>query len=163
MCVECLLCTSHIGASKCGHTHPFLTSCVVLCSESVSHPVLLFVTPWTVAPQAPLSKEFSRQEYWSGLPFLSPGGLPNPGIKPESPALQADSLQSAPPGKPMFGTLPCPKPRIMSLHLYYLCSSNMHFKGCTEKMAWDLLIIPLCGCFLFFFLHYYKQSCSGHC
>ena len=51
-------------------------------------------TPWTIACQAPLSMEFSRQEYWSGLPFPSPGDLPNPGIKLESPALQADSLLS---------------------------------------------------------------------
>ena len=50
--------------------------------------------------QAPLSIEFSRQEYWSVLPFPSPGDLPNPGFKPRSPALQADSLQSEPPGKP---------------------------------------------------------------
>ena len=57
------------------------------------------VTPWTVAPQAPLSMEFSRQEYWSGLLFPSPGDLPNPGIKPRFPALQADSLLSEPPGK----------------------------------------------------------------
>ena len=49
-------------------------------------------TPWTVARQAPLSVGFSRQEYWSGLPFPSPGDLPNPGIKPGSPALQADPL-----------------------------------------------------------------------
>ena len=49
-------------------------------------------TPWTVACQAPLSMGFSRQEYWSGLPFPSPGDLPNPGIKPRSPALQSDSL-----------------------------------------------------------------------
>ena len=49
-------------------------------------------TPWTAALQAPLSMGFSRQEYWSGLPFLSPGDLPDPGIEPRSPALQADSL-----------------------------------------------------------------------
>ena len=55
--------------------------------------VQLFVTPWTVACQAPPSREFSRQEHWSGLPFSSPGVLPDPGIKPRSPALQADSLQ----------------------------------------------------------------------
>ena len=47
---------------------------------------------WTVACQAPLSMGFFRQEYWSGLPFPSPGDLPNPGIKPRSPALQADDL-----------------------------------------------------------------------
>ena len=49
--------------------------------------VQLFVTPWTVAYQAPLSMGFSRQVYWSGLPFPSPGDLPNPGIEPRSPAL----------------------------------------------------------------------------
>ena len=54
--------------------------------------VWLFVIPWTVAYQAPLSMEFSKQEYWSGLPFPSPWDLPDPGIKPGSPALQADSL-----------------------------------------------------------------------
>ena len=57
------------------------------------------MTPWTVAHQAPPSTEFSRQEYWSGLPFPSPGDLPNSGTEPGSPALQADSLQSEPPGK----------------------------------------------------------------
>ena len=62
--------------------------------------VRLFATPWTVAYQAPPSMGFSRQEHWSGLPFPSPGDLPKPGIKPGSPALQADSLTSEPPGKP---------------------------------------------------------------
>ena len=63
--------------------------------------VRLFATPWTEAHQAPPSMGFSRQGYWSGLPFPSPGDLPNPGIEPRSPALQADALTSAPPGKPM--------------------------------------------------------------
>ena len=61
--------------------------------------IRLFVTPWTVACQVPQSVEFSRQEYWSGLPFPSPGDLPNPGVEPGSPALQADALPSEPPGK----------------------------------------------------------------
>ena len=65
--------------------------------------VRLFVTPWTVAYQAPPSMGFSRQEYWSGLPFPSPGDLPDPGIEPGSPAFQADSLTSEPPGKPHWG------------------------------------------------------------
>ena len=52
------------------------------------------MTPWTVAHQAPLSMGFSRQKYWSGLPFHFPGNLPNPGIKPGSPACQVDSLPS---------------------------------------------------------------------
>ena len=63
--------------------------------------VQLFVIPWTAAYQAPLSMEFSRQEYWSGLPFPSPGDLPDPGIKPRSPVLQADALPSELLGKPL--------------------------------------------------------------
>ena len=61
--------------------------------------VWLFEIPWTVACQAPLFMEFSSQEYWSGLPFPSPGDLPDPGIEHESPALQADSLPSETAGK----------------------------------------------------------------
>ena len=61
--------------------------------------VRLLVTPWTVAHQAPLSMGFSRQEYWSGLPFHSPGDLSDPGIEPWSPALQANALTSEPSGK----------------------------------------------------------------
>ena len=64
----------------------------------LSH-VQLFVTPWTAACQAPLSMGFSKQEYWSGLPFPSPGDLPDPGIEPGSPSLQANALLSKPPGK----------------------------------------------------------------
>ena len=60
--------------------------------------VQLFATPWTVAHQAPLSMGFTRQEYWSELPFHSPGDLPNPGIEARSPTLQADALTSEPPG-----------------------------------------------------------------
>ena len=56
--------------------------------------------PWTVAYQAPPSMGFSKQEYWSGLPFPSPGDLPDPGIEPRSPTLEADALNSEPPGKP---------------------------------------------------------------
>ena len=64
-------------------------SCLTLCNTTV------------VAYQAPLSMEFSRQAYWSGLPFPSPGDLPNPGIEPGSPALWTDSSPSEPPGKPV--------------------------------------------------------------
>ena len=56
--------------------------------------VRLFVTPWTVAHKTPLSTDFSRKEYWSGLPFPSPGDLPESGVEPRSPTLQADSLPS---------------------------------------------------------------------
>ena len=62
--------------------------------------VQLFGTLWTVAHQASLSMGFSRQEYWSGLPCPPQGDLPDPGIEPVSPALQADSLPLEPPGKP---------------------------------------------------------------
>ena len=68
--------------------------------KSLSH-VWLFATPWTVAYQAPPSMGFSRQEFWSGLPFPSPGDLPNRGIEPRSPTLEADALTSEPPGKPI--------------------------------------------------------------
>ena len=64
--------------------------------------VRLFATTWTIAYEAPPSMGFSRQEYWSGSPFPSPGDLPNPGIEPGSPALQADALPSEPPGKPLL-------------------------------------------------------------
>ena len=64
--------------------------------------VLLFATPWTVAYQVPLSVGFSRQKYWSRLPFPSPGDPPNPGIELGSLALQADALWSEPPGKSLI-------------------------------------------------------------
>ena len=62
--------------------------------------VQLFATPWTVTHQAPPSMGFSRQEYWSGLPFPTPGDLPDPGIEPESPALASKFFTTEPPGKP---------------------------------------------------------------
>jgi len=71
-------------------------------TESLSR-VQLFATPWTVAHQAPSSMEFSRQEYWSGFPFSSPGDLPDPGIKPRSPAapeLSGGFFTTEPPEKP---------------------------------------------------------------
>ena len=73
-----------------------------MCACMLSHfsHIRLFTTLWTLACQAPLSMEFSRTEYWSGLPSLPPGDLPNPGIEPRSSALYADSLPSEPPGKP---------------------------------------------------------------
>ena len=76
--------------------------------KSLSH-VRLFVTPWTVAYQAPPSMGFSRQDYWSGLPFPSSGDLPDPGIEPGSPAFQADALTSEPPGKPKWHCEPSEK------------------------------------------------------
>ena len=75
----------------------YISKIILVKVKPLSH-VRLFATPWTVAYQAPPSI-FSRQAYWSGLPFPSPGDLPNPGIKPGSPALQVDALPSEPPRK----------------------------------------------------------------
>ena len=66
--------------------------------------VQLLATSWTIAYQAPPSLGFSRQEYWSGLPFPSPGDLPNPGIEPRSPVSQADAVPPEPPGKLIIKT-----------------------------------------------------------
>ena len=100
------------GKSMCilslGPTSGYITHTLV--SDSVA--------TWTVAHQASLSMEFSRQEYWSVLPFPSPGDLPDRGSKPGSPALQADALPSEPPGKLLFSKVYI---KLLShLHLVYL-------------------------------------------
>ena len=95
--------------------------------ESLSR-VRLSVTPWTVARQAPLFMGFSRQEYQSGLPFPSPGNLPNPGIKPRPPALQADSLLPEPPGKPHV--LPSSSSYDMISCLVYGQLNSLNFSLC---------------------------------
>ena len=77
-----------------------LCVCVCVCVRYLFSHVWLFATPRNVAHQAPLSMGLPRQEYWSESPFPSPGDLPNPGIKPRSLTLQADSLLSEPPEKP---------------------------------------------------------------
>ena len=68
-----------------------------MCTLGPFSRVQHFVTQWTIVHQAPLSMDFSRQEHWSGLPFPSPGDLPDPGIEPGSRTLQAESLPSEPP------------------------------------------------------------------
>ena len=109
--------TAHIPVNKFGIYQIFVCFCCCCSSyivffnhysfvnfvkvKPLNH-LQLFATPWTVACQAPPSMGFSRQEYWSGLPFPSPGDLPNPGIEPKSPALQADSLPSEPTGKSLL-------------------------------------------------------------
>ena len=80
--------------------------CVCACVCVLVTQSCLIVALWTVAHQVPLSMGFSRQEYWSGLPFLTPEDLPDTGIKPRSSALQADSLLSEPPGKSMWWNIP---------------------------------------------------------
>ena len=81
------------------------SSNVHACSVTQSCPTLCDSTPWTVALQAPLYMGFSRQEYWSGLPFPTPGDLPDPGIKPMSlvsPALAGGFFTTVPLGKPLL-------------------------------------------------------------
>ena len=82
--------------------HSWLTQrvCVIVCVCVLVSRIQLFVIPWTVAHQAPWSMKFSRQEYWSGLPFPFPGYLPDPGIEPGSSALWADCLLFEPAEKP---------------------------------------------------------------
>ena len=99
-CPSCLLSRSKVGSLWILFLFLIFSSYEMKWKCQFLRHVWLFVTSWTVAHQAPLSMEFSRQEYWSGLPFPSPGDLPNSGIKPGSPTLQADSLPSETPGKP---------------------------------------------------------------
>ena len=73
--------------------------------------------PWTIAHQIPLSMGFPRQEYWSGLPFPSPGDLPNPGLEPESSALQVDSL-------------PCPLPSSIIMYTQHNYVETMYTMQC---------------------------------
>ena len=91
--------------------------------------VRLFATPWTVAYQVPLSMGFSRQEYWSGLPYPSPEDLPNPGIEPGSPSLQADALPPGPPGKS--------KVQCLSGHSFSAFLDGSSFKSVTKSSPWD--------------------------
>ena len=98
---------THNNVSPSGKNSTFASVCIysyyIHCDTEwvrLLSRVRLIATPWTVAYQAPPSIGFSRQEYWSGVPFPSLGDLPDPGIEPGSPAFQADALTSAPPGKP---------------------------------------------------------------
>ena len=100
----------------------------------------LFATPWSVACQAPLSMGFSRQEYWSGLPFPSPGALPDPGIEPGSPALQAGSLLPEPPGKSRWSN-GCWSNGCWQFDLWFLClfKSGLNISGSPWFMyCWSL-------------------------
>ena len=89
--------TRDLGIILSPAVSPSLCVCVWVAQQG-----LTLATPWILAHQAPLSVEFSRQKYWSGLPFSSSGDLPNPGIEPRCPMLQVDSLQFEVPGKPFL-------------------------------------------------------------
>ena len=100
--------------------HFLLQSMKVKSESEVAQLCPTLCDPWTVALQAPPSMGFFRQEYWSELPFPSPGDLPNPRIEPRSPTLQADALTSAPPEKPIY------------IHIYthiymYIYKMGMHY------------------------------------
>ena len=119
--------------------------------------VRLFATPWTIAYQVPLSMGFSRQESWNGLPFPSPD-LPDPGIEPGSPMLQADALPSEPPGKLCLRVLHKTKTKVIATMTSWLevlgkkphlCSSKLLAKFCfftllrltsfLVAVSWELL------------------------
>ena len=114
--------------------------CVLSCFSRV----WFFAALWTIAHQAPLSKGFSRQEYWSGLPFPSPGDLSNPGIEPTSltsPALEADSLPLAPPGKPSYCVLINKSPidlvrNVVILNTMFQVAHELFSSHCNWEMAW---------------------------
>ena len=120
--------TGRPGEAVLCHTR----SCAVLTPSVLSDSVI----PWTVTHQPPPSMGFSKQEYWSRVPCPPPGDLPNPGIKPRSPALQADSLISEPPGKPK-------NTGVGSLSL-------LHQIFPTEELNWGL---PHCGQILYQLSH----------
>ena len=116
-----------------GHRiQPYLVSCDVLHRVFswlvlFSHSVMSnsFATPWTVAHQAPLSMGFPRQEHWSGLPFPSPGDLPDPGIKPVSLALAGGFFITEPPGKPEFP--------VRSAVFHFICNAKKRTLNTTLK------------------------------
>ena len=118
----------------CLHSIPWdLPSFSLVCACSVTWVISnSFVTPWTVAREAPLCMGFSRQEHWSGLPFPSPGDLPDLETEPGSPALQANSLPTEPPGRP-FPSIPSAyckrlKPKGLSIWLVWeLCHLKVIF------------------------------------
>ena len=101
---------------------------LLFCCSIVSN---FSVTPWTTPYQSPLSMGFPRQEYWSGLSFPSPEGLPNPGIEPVSPALAGGSFTPESPGKPYHGILPSNK----SEYLTYTCLNEVLEKYIQGKKA----------------------------
>ena len=111
-------------------------------------------TPWTIACQTPLSTGFSRQEYWSGLPFPSPGDLPNPGIETGSPASQVDSLPYEPPGKPSMITGLCNAGGIIPFKIYI----DPNRLGCSYRVLAShnfSIFIPL-------YLHYLPSFSLSH-
>ena len=113
--------------------------------------VQLFATPWTVAHQASPSMGFSRQEYWCGLPFPSPGDLPHPGIEPRSPSLQTDALPSEPQGKSymLHGEVKKKKrkkKKVRNSHVVQCESSMLSLpRALVQSLVGELRSCRLCG------------------
>ena len=129
------------------------------------------MTPWAAAHQAPQSMGLSRQEYWSGLPFPSPGDLPDPGIEPWSPALQADALTSEPPGKPhaskaMLTTLQASLQQYVNYELQDVQAGFRKGRGTRDQNANIRWIIKKAREFqknIYFFIDYTKAfDCVDH-
>ena len=136
----------------------------------LSH-VWLFAIPWTVAHQAPLSMGFSSPEFWSELPFLSPGDLPHPGKELGSPALQADSLLSEPPRKPMVKQSPN-IPSFQSQHEFQQRRTWAHILWCHQhtytiitqhQVVLSGAPCPACVTNAFFQLFYAKRDPCKFC
>ena len=115
--------------------------CVCVCAQSLSQ-VWHCVTLWTVAHLAPLSMVFSRQEYWSRFPFSPPGDLPNPGIKPASPALASRFFTTMPPGKPNRD-LPDQKQKPKEKRRWW--SSFCPRGSCQSVWSWALVLVNVMG------------------
>ena len=124
------------GVMTCMFDAVLLDVCVCALSRS-----WLFETPWAVACQAPLSMEFSRQGYWSVLPFPSPGNLPDPGIKPRFLVLGAESLPSEPPGKPSGVYMSIPISQFIPPSETVIIQSEVNQK---EKNKYQILM-DICG------------------
>ena len=149
---------SVIFISKDCPQSPILNVILVKVKVKLLSPVRLFATPWPADFQAPLSMGFSRQDYWSGLPFPSPGDLPDSGIEPGSPALQVDALPSKPQGKPkcyfkcrlfpLVCCCDCLRPHELQQHQAYLSitisQSLLKFMSIESVMPSNHLILCCC-------------------
>ena len=114
------------------------TTNICMCRLSCFSRVWLFATPWTVAHQAPLSMGFSRQEYWSGLPCPPPGDLPNPGIKPASPATSVSQVGSLPLSHQGSPNNCIPSPQFNSYYfvMFVLFLSDIILYGVVSDIVW---------------------------
>ena len=134
-----------------------ITELLCCITETIFSQNRLFTTPWAVARQAALSKKFSRQEYWSGLPFPSPGNLPDSGIKPRSPAMQAASLLSEASVKPKSTVLQLKKKKAV-------CKAvTSHIQVCYLRLVsypreWQCL-----ACYTIFFFFFLFCLCPVSC